>query len=213
MTGTDDLIRRLAERAVPVRRLRPPLMRAALWLAVVVPALLGVALVMGPRVDLAGHLAEPSALLTLGAGLVTAFCAAAAALALGIPGLSPGWALLPLPPMLVWLAGFGRQCVLEWLGLVEGSRLGLPHPECLPDIVVMTAVPTVVMVMMVRRGAWLRPRLALAMGGLAVAALTNSALGLIHPDDAGLLVLLVQFAVLASLAAVLGRTPPIRSIP
>ena len=207
MTDTDDLIRSLAKDMTPVRRLSPPGWRALGWSAMSVPVVAVIAVKMGLRPDLAVRMVEPGFLVALIACLVTALCGAIAAMMLGVPGRSQAWALLPLPPLLVWLGSFGHQCVLEWLGLYDGELLTGPHLHCLPDITVMTAVPTVVMLMMVRAGARFERRLALLLGGLAAAALANAGLSLAHPQDAGLLVLMVQFTAVGLLSRLPGRRP------
>lgn len=202
---TEELIERLAAQAAPVRPLRPPSARLLVWFALAVPAVAVVALTMGLRGDLAQRLAEPVFQLRLFASLATAAAAALAGLALGVPGRSRAWGLAPLAPFVLWLASLGRQCLLEFRGEAEAELLAGPHLHCLPDIAVMMALPTIAMVVMVLQGAGLRRRLELALGGLAAAALSNAALSLAHPVDAGLLVLVLQLAVVAALSHWMGR--------
>ncbi|MBI3443884.1 MAG: DUF1109 family protein, partial [Magnetospirillum sp.] len=160
------------------------------------------------RQDLALRLEEPAFVVQLAACVATAFTAALAGLILGVPGRSRNWAMLPLPPLLLWLASFGRQCLLEWRGEAEGELLIGPHFHCLPDITVMMALPTLAIMVMVRRGAGFERRLETLLGGLAAAALANAALSLAHPQDAGLLVLLVQMVVVVALSLWAGRDRP-----
>lgn len=197
---TDDLILSLSRDARPVRRLAPPSRRALRWFAVAVPAVAVIAVFMGLRGDLGLRMAEPAFVIQLIACAVTALCAAIAGLTLTIPGTSRRWALLPVPPMLVWLGGFGRQCVLEWLSPDSGTLWSGPHLHCLPDIAVITAIPTVAVLLMLRRGAHFRPRLPVMLGGLAAAALAHGGLSLAHPEDAGLLTLIFQFTAVGLLA-------------
>jgi hypothetical protein len=204
MMKTDDLILSLSRDARPVRRLPPPTRRALGWFALAVPVVAAITLFMGLRADLGLRMAEPAFVIQLIACGLTAFCAAVAGLALTIPGTSKFWALLPVPPMLVWLGGFGRQCVLEWLAPEAGELLNGPHLHCLPDIAVITAIPTAVMLLMLRRGACLEPRLSVMLGGLAAAALAHGGLSLAHPEDSGLLVLIFQFIAVGTLAQVVG---------
>ena len=79
-----------------------------------------------------------------------------------------------------------------------------PHLHCLPDIAVIAAIPTAVLLLMLRRGACFEPRLPLLLGGLAAAALAHGGLSLAHPEDAGLLVLIFQFIAVALLALTVG---------
>lgn len=202
---TEELIARLAAQAAPVRVLPPPSARLLLWLALALPAVAVVTLAMGLRQDLALRLGEPVFLLRLGASLATAVAAALAGLALGVPGRRRAWVLAPLLPLALWLLSLGRQCLLEIRGEAAAELLTGPHLHCLPDIAVMMGLPTIAMAIMVLRGAGLRRRLELALGGLAAAALSNAALSLAHPVDAGLLVLLAQGGVVAVLALGMGR--------
>lgn len=202
---TEELIERLAAQASPVRPLRSPATRLAMWAALAVPMVMVVALSMGLRDDLSQRLAEPAFQARVAASLATALLAAFAGLALGVPGRAWAWVLAPLLPLILWLSNLGRQCLLELRGEAEVELLAPPHLDCLPDIVVMIALPTIVMLMMVLKGAGFHRRLELALGGLAAAALSNTALSLAHPVDAGLLVLLLQMVVVAGLAVLLGR--------
>lgn len=201
---TDDLILSLSQDVRPVQRLAPPTRRALGWFALAAPAVAAIALAMGLRADLGSRMAEPAFVIQLIACGLTAFSAAIAGLALTIPGTPRIWALLPVPPMLVWLGGFGRQCLLEWLSPQSGELLSGPHLHCLPDIAVITAVPTAVLLLMLRRGACFEPRLPVLLGGLAAAALAHGGLSLAHPEDAGLLVLIFQFLAVGLLALVVG---------
>lgn len=207
MMRTNDLILSLSEDVRPVRRLPPPTRRALGWFALAVPAVAAIAVAMGLRADLGLRMAEPAFVIQLAACGVTAFCAAIAGLGLTIPGISRLWALLPVPPMLVWLGGFGRQCVLEWRAPESGFLLSGPHLHCLPDIAVITAIPTAVLLLMLRRGAGFEPRLPVLLGGLAAAALAHGGLSLAHPEDSGLLVLIFQFIAVGLLALVAGTRP------
>jgi hypothetical protein len=202
---TEDLIHTLSARVEPVRPLNPPSVRLLSWLALALPAVAVVAVVMGLRADLGQRLGEMLFDLRLVSSLATAALAALAALALGVPGRSRARALAPLPPLVLWMASLGRQCFLEIQGAAEKELLAGPHLHCLPDIAVMIALPTLAMVALVLRGAGFRRRLELALGGLAAAALANTALSLAHPVDAGVLTLAAQMAVIAVLSLFLGK--------
>ncbi len=205
MTSTQELIHSLSSNVKPVRRLASPAKRALGWVALSVPAVVGVGMFMEAEPIVSARLAQMSVLVTLGACIATSLCAVFAAMMLGVPGRSRAWIWLPVPPLLIWLGSFGRQCVLEWLGLVDGELLAGPHLHCLPDIAMMTAIPTLAVVILARGGAWFEQRLVLALGGLAAAALANAALSLVHPQDAGLLVLIVQLLAVVGLSLILGR--------
>lgn len=203
-TDTNALIEALARAARPVRRLPSPGRRVVRWLAVALPVIALFGALMGLRLDLAERLAEPAFLVPLLAALVTAVCAAHAAFTSCVPG-SPRWILwLPAAPLAVWLASLGRQCWQDWSASgAEGVvfRLDL---VCLPVIALVGAAPALVMVLMVRRGAPLTPRLTAFLGALAAAALAYAGLRLVHPQDAAFMVLVWQFGSVAVFAFVVG---------
>src|SRR5439155_14166098 len=68
---TPDLIASLAANATPVRRLRPPVMRAASWLLLAAVVLTLLAINQGIRPDLAQRLREPTFATGLAAPLLT----------------------------------------------------------------------------------------------------------------------------------------------
>ena len=99
MAEVDDLIRRLAGDAGPVRRLRPPLTRAALWLfAVAILSAVTVATFADAGLFLS-RAADTYLLVELIATLLTGVAAIVAAFHLSLPDRSTGWVLLPLPPL------------------------------------------------------------------------------------------------------------------
>ena len=79
MITTPELIDALAAGTKPVRRLRPPLVRAALWLVLAVAVFALLALSRGARPDLAQKLAEPVFVVGIIASLATGALAALAA--------------------------------------------------------------------------------------------------------------------------------------
>src|SRR3546814_18046374 len=66
------------------------------------------------------------------------------------------------------------------------------------------AVPALTMVIMLRRGAPMAPRMTVALGALAAAAVGNFGLRLFLYQDAGLMVLIWQFGSVALLSALAG---------
>ena len=59
MTKTSDLIEALAESATPVRRLRPPIVRAAQWLLLAAIVILLLSVAHGLRPDIELRLYQP----------------------------------------------------------------------------------------------------------------------------------------------------------
>ena len=78
MITTPDLIEALAANVTPVRRLRPPLARATLWLSFAVVVLVLLAVSHGGRPDLAQRLHQPTFVVSIAASLLTGIFAALA---------------------------------------------------------------------------------------------------------------------------------------
>lgn len=208
MRNTSDLIDTLVEAATPVRRLRPPWLRAALWLltAAMVLGLLCVA--DGVRADISARLQQPVFILSTTGALATAILAALAAFKLGLPDSSRWWLLLPLPGLAAWVSTIGYGCLTDWVRMdPEGVRMG-EAARCFATLL-LTSVPlSITMLIMLRHAALLRPTAVSAVGGLATAAMTSFALSLIHDLDATIMILLWNLgtaALIAGLASVFGR--------
>ena len=205
---TDELIRRLAADVRPVTRLRPPWTRAALWLALSVPYVAAVVWGKLAMLDASQALADPRFVIEQAATFATAITAAAAAFYTIIPGFDRRVLLLPLVPLTVWLASVGSGCLDDWLRLGAEAFVVRPDLDCLPAASVIGIVPAVAMVLMLRRGAPLYPRVTLLFGALAVAAIGNFGMQLFHFRDASIMVLvwhLGSVAVISALAGLAGE--------
>lgn len=205
---TQHLIQRLAADAAPVRRLRPPWMRAMAWLAVSLPFVAAVVWNKITMSDPGETLADPRFVIEQAATFATAATAAFAAFYSTVPGGSRRVLLLPLAPLAIWLASVGHGCVQDWLRLGADGLALRPDLECLPYAAVIGIAPGAAMLFMLRRGAPLFPRSTLVLGALAVAALGNLGLQLFHFKDASIMVLawhLGSVAVLCLLAWLAGR--------
>jgi hypothetical protein len=205
---TDRLIAQLAGRAEPVQRLRPPWMRTALWLAFAIPPLVVVMAIHGFDVDLPTALANRRFVIEQVATLATALTAAVAAFASTVPGSNRKWFRLVLVPLAVWLLTVGAGCVEDWRTLgPAGLQLRL-DTACLLPMVLIGLVPAVTMVVMLRHGAPLFPRLTLALGALATAAIVNFALQFFHFGDISLMVLVWHLGLVATLSCIAGFLGP-----
>jgi len=206
---TEELIDRLAQDGGPVRPLAPPLRRALTWLAVALGFAVAMVWAIGPRPDLAERLVEARFLYEQGAALATAVAAAVAALALTVPDASRLWRLLPVIPGAAWLGSLGVGCLRDWARMgPDGLRL-TPDPECFFYIALIGSLPMLILVLMLRRGAPLRPNWTMGLAALAAAAMGNFALRLFHMQDAALMVLVWQVgavALIAGVAALAGRS-------
>ena len=206
---TEDLIDRLARESGPVRPLAPPAQRVLGWLAVALGFAAAMVWAIGPRPDLTERLLEARFLFEQGAALATGITAAVAALALTLPDAARVWRWVPVIPGAAWLGTLGLGCARDWAQMgPEGLRL-TPDPECFFYIALIGSLPLLVLVLMLRRGAPLRPSWSLGLAALAAAAIGNFGLRLFHMQDAALMVLVWQVgavALIAAIAALCGRS-------
>jgi len=205
---TPQLIELLATGAKPVRRLRPPLVRAGSWL-VLAALLFGLlAVAHGTRTDLARQLARPDFAIGLAASLVTGVLAAVAAFFLSLPDRSRAWSLLPIPTLLVWISTVGYGCLTSWVEIApDGVRMG-EAARCFATLLVTSLPLSLGLFVMLRHAAWLRPTAVTLTGGLAVGAMAATALSLFHNLDATIMVLMWNFGVtiiIVGISYLLGR--------
>jgi hypothetical protein len=208
MITTPDLIEALAANVTPVRRLRPPLARATSWLSFALVILVLLAVSHGARPDLAQRLQQPTFVVSIAASFLTGILAAVAAFLVSLPDRSRAWLLLPLPTLAVWISTIGYGCLTNWVDVDAGSlRLG-EAARCFATLV-LTSVPlSLLMFVMLRHAASLRPSMVALTGSLAVAAITASALSVFHEFDATIMILMWNFgaaALLVGLGTLLGR--------
>ena len=190
MIATPDLIESLAANLKPVRRLRPPVMRAACWLllAALVVALLAVS--QGIRPDLAQRLHDPAFVGGMTGAALTGVLAAIAAFLVSLPDRSRLWLILPAPAVTIWLSNIGYQCLTQWISMdPNGVSLG-ETSRCLATLVLTSLPLSLAMLVMLRYAAPLRPTAVTFMGSLSVAAITAMALSLFHAGDATLMIIM-----------------------
>jgi hypothetical protein len=208
VTKTPDLIDALVECAMPVRRLRPPLVRGALWLALAAFILALLAVGHGLRADLAERLHQPVFAVSIAAALATGVLAAMAAFMVSLPDRSQWWLALPAPALAVWVGTIGYGCLTDWVVIgPEGVRFG-ETLRCFATLV-LTSVPlAIALAVMLRYAALLRPGAVTLAGALAVAAITSSALSLFHDLDATMMILIWNLgtaALITGLGSLFGR--------
>lgn len=206
--NTDKLIERLAANAAPVRRLRPPQVGLAIWLALSVPYVVLVAYVHGLAVDMPSLGADPRFMIEEIAALATALTAGYAAFSTLVPGRSRAVAWLPLIPLSVWLVSIGKGCIEDFTRLGFAGLTVKIDWMCIPPLAWVGIVPILVMVVMLRRGAPLMPGMTLALGGLAIGALANAGLQLFHLGDISVMVLVWHFCSTVLLSVVAGWLGP-----
>ena len=209
MTRTPDLIDALVETAAPVRRLRPPIIRAGLWLAFAAIVLGLIAIAHGLRPDFSDRVRQPLFVLGMLGALATGMLAAVASFRLSLPDSSRLWAVLPLPALALWVATIGYGCLTDWVSMdPDGLHMG-EAIRCFATLL-MTSVPlSIAMLVMLRYAALLRPLEVSVMGGLAVAAVTAFALSLFHDLDATVMILIWNLGsavLIAALGSLFGQS-------
>ncbi|MDE2012754.1 MAG: DUF1109 family protein [Alphaproteobacteria bacterium] len=183
MTATDALIEQLAGAAKPVGRLRPPPVRAALWLAAV--AVIGVAtiLLFSNLHVFARRVQDPKLVLELIGTLFTGIAGVVAAFYLSLPDRSRSWALLPLPPLALWIAASGYNCYRHWITYgPDGWQIG-ESAHCFVFILGVSAPLGAALYFVVRKAHPLDPVATAALGGAGVAGLAAFLLQFFHPFD------------------------------
>jgi hypothetical protein len=183
-------------------------MRAMLWLAFAGLVLALVAVGHGLRADLALRLHQPTFAISAAAALATGILSAMAAFATSLPDRSRWWLALPMPTVAVWISTVGYGCLTDWVSIEpEGVRLG-ETARCFATLI-LTSVPlAVALAAMLRYVAVLHGGAAAITGGLAIAALSSTALSLFHELDATAMILIWNLgtaALITGIASVLGR--------
>ncbi len=183
MIRTDGLIAELAGDLEPVERLRPPLLRASLWLGVI--AVLSVVLIAGfADMPVFMHRAQDSKMmLELVGTLLTGILAVIAAFELSLPDRSPRWAFLPVPSLLLWIGSSSYNCWRQWVvagpnGYGAGEGL-----DCFTWIVAFGVPLGISLFVLLRRAKPLAPIPVAAMAGLGVASIAAFLLQFFHPFD------------------------------
>ena len=199
-SSLDGLVDELARDLAPVRRLPPPAFRAFAWFA----AVLALALVLMPLADLDAmrlRLAVPDLGLAASGALATALSAALAAFQTSVPGRSALWALLPLPPALLWIGASSVGCLRAWIAPESNLADAEDMRGCLIFLVGVSLPLSVLLVWMLRRACPMRPNLTASLAGLAAAGAAAALLVPIHPHDATASDLIVH---LMAVAGVIG---------
>jgi hypothetical protein len=205
---TDAFIAGITAEAEPVRRLRRPWLRTVFWIALALPPLALVIAGHGLDVGLDTILGDKRLIVEEIAVLATAVSAAVAAFASTVPGESRKWLWLPVVPLAIWLLAVGKGCVDDFARLGPDWLSLRLDTGCLLPMMLISIVPTIAMVVMLKRGAPLSPRLSLALGALATAAIVNFGLRLFHVGDISLMVLVWHFGLIAVLSALAGFVAP-----
>jgi hypothetical protein len=205
MSRLDSLIDVLAADVRPVRPLKPPVVRAAGWLAIV--ALLG-AFALYSLSDVQQLLTRYEGrsemmALEMTAMLATGVLAIVAAFMASVPGRSRHWLLAPVAPFIAWMLFSGAGCYRDFVrtglsGLEMGHSL-----DCLIFIVGVSLPLGATLVWLLSRARPIDPLPVAMLGGLGTAAIAAFILQFFHPFA----VTFVDLAIhLVAIAAVVGVT-------
>ena len=180
---TEELIKSLTRDLAPVRPLRPPAVRAAGCLGIVLLALVPLVLFKGHPQLFAERLADPRMALQCAATLLTGVAAVVAAFYLSVPDRSSRFRYVSLLPFALWVASSGAGCLQYGLGLgPAGHRLG-QNSHCFVFII-STSIPLAAFLYAVlRRARPLETVPVLLTTALGVAALAAFTLQFFHTFD------------------------------
>jgi hypothetical protein len=201
-TSHDQLIHGLSAGLEPVRRLRRPALRAAMWLAVVAAIAAGLAAFADVNAMWQRLVAAPDLWLAVIGSTLTAVFAAFTAFELSVPDTSRLWAALPLPAAILWIAASGLGCLRTWLAPQTHVATMGEARDCFVFIVALSIPLAALLFVMLRRAYPLYLGLTAAIAGLAVAAAAATLLNFFHPFDAAATDLAVHAVAVAIVIAV-----------
>jgi hypothetical protein len=182
--SNDRFVQVLRADLTPVRRLAPPSRRLMIWLAIVGLAALALAMVSDDRSMVDRLMAAPDMWLAAAGSLLTAVSAAAAAFQLSLPDRKAAWALLPIPPALLWIGASGIGCLRPWF-IAGTSPMSIGDSDnCLVFILGFSLPLSLLLIVMLRQGFSLRPNPTAVVVGLACASAAATLLNFVHPYDA-----------------------------
>jgi hypothetical protein len=200
--AAERLIERLAADAEPVHRLRPPALRAALWL-LAVAAVAGIVIAGFSDLEVFARRAQdPKLVVEMIATLATGIAAVLAAFELSLPDRALGWTLLPLPPLAVWIATSGYSCYRHWITFgPDGWELG-ESTDCFRFILSVSVPLGIALMLLLRQARPIAPVRVAAVGGLGVAAIAACLLQFFHPFDVTVIDLSVHAVAVAIVISV-----------
>jgi hypothetical protein len=201
MTETSALVETLVADAAPVRRLLPPTVRAGCWLIVALVVISALTFVFGVRPDFGERLRQPIFLLGSVATLMTGVLAAFAAFVASLPDRSRLWLALPFPAALLWFTAVGIGCLTKWVAFVPNGIQLVLACNCVATLLATSLPLSAVMFWMLRHVAMFRTTGVTCVASLSIAALTASAITLLHEFNASVMILVWNLGTVALVVA------------
>lgn len=200
--ATDELIRRLASDAKPVRRLISPWSAAARILGVLLATGVVFAVAFGDWPLFMHRVVQLRLQIEMVGTLFTGVTAILVAFMTSRPDRSRAWLLLPLPFLVMWLGTSGYGCMVD---LADPRYHGLQDSmNCLLFIVGSGLPIGTVLLWVLRQAKPLSPLPVAIMGALGVAALAAFFLQFIHPFDVTVLDLGVHIIAMGIVTTIIG---------
>ncbi len=185
-----------------MRRMAPPGRRAAVWLAATAGLVLLIVLQFSSHPLIEQRMSVARMMLECVGSALTAVAAIMAAFELSVPGHSPHWRWVPLPPLLLWLGASGAGCLQNGMGLHTPYTHHMP--SCFIFIVSVSLPLSVALFWMLRRARPIAPLPVALSGALGVAATAATLLQFFHPFDITWLDLGIHLGAVAVIVAVAG---------
>lgn len=180
--STEDLISRLADEARPVRRIWSPGIRLAIWLGILGVIIVAACSMIGLRPDAPEKLGQVSFVAQIAVLLMVAVASAALALRAAVPGQEPPVGVSAGVIVLV-LGALAADYAQHQAPRIDAAQFVAMGWSCALATIVVAAVPLLVLLGAVRRGATFTPGLAGVLAGAAAFFAAAAALRLVCPLD------------------------------
>jgi hypothetical protein len=200
---TDALVRDLAAAALPVRPLARPEVRALGWVAIAFATAVVVMAIHGINPNaFRAALSDPRMLGEIAATAATAITGAVAAFQSTVPGAGRRWFWLPFASLAAWVVLTGSGCAADYASIGPAALDLRLDTGCFVPGAAIGSLLTLVILLMLKRGAPLMPRLTLIFAGMAVAATVNLGMLLLHEGDVSIMLLVWHTGYVVALAAI-----------
>lgn len=206
---TEDLIDKLVADGTPVRRLLTPMTRATIWLVIFLTLSSTAIWIIGDITGTLRRLHVTRVALEMTGTSLTGVGAVIAAFFLSLPDRSRFWILLPVPPLLLWLATAGYGCYMHWVEFGPGGWALGESGDCFLFIVGVSIPSGWALYWALKRAVPLDTLSVTVLGGLGVAALSATVLQFFHPFEVTLVDLSAHAAAIlavVTLMTTMGRS-------